>query len=353
MLRRRLPIFGSYMSKTKYTTLEGNSTTSVVAPATTPQVTLDKVNTRADCRTPAQFWHSQGVEGREMPRSKREKVARYYSKVISGTLSALDDGRQAQDSEDKPGKLPSRTYIEWILSALGFDVQDWTRMGDGELVRLNTCHLRQTDDAGHSAALRRFVRQRERLNEWQGEAGNPILIEHRVFYDRDEQRNYSEYRVPFAELLRDIIADAPVGTRDYHLKQKIKKHVRIYLERFGGTAKPIHEPRHPSPMSDAHRSASLALKAFEGEARKSGSTSAANLMRASFQAAFGDQFGQIFGPIFGGDNSQATQEDNNVLLCDKCGTPVSGQNRSNQSTCGEKESDQNFDAEDGHRRVRI
>src|SRR5262249_37609850 len=161
---------------------------------------------------------------------KREKVARYYSTCISGALSAFDDGRPGSDSEEKPARLPSRTYIEFILAALGFDVQDWTRMGDDEIVKLNTCHVRLTDDAGHARAPDRFKKQRERLNDWQNEAGNPILIEHRVVYDKDAERNYSEYRIPFGELLRDIIADAPVGTNHAHLKPVIKRHVRAYLQ---------------------------------------------------------------------------------------------------------------------------
>ena len=286
-----------------------------------------------------------------MPQAKRERVVRYYSKVLSAVLSALDDGRQAQDDEAKPARLPSRSYLEFVLAALGFDAQDWTRMGDDEIVRLNTCHVRLIDDAGHNHALSRFQKQRERLNEWQGEAGNPILIEHRVFYDRDEQRNYSEYRVPLGELLRDVIADAPVGTNQAHLRPVIKRHVRTYLLRFDGTAKPVHKSRHPSPMSDANRSATLALKAFEGEARKSGATSAVNLMRASFRATFGDQFGEIFGQTFGGDNPLSSQEFSSDSVCDKCQQPIRQQPPINPTTCAENESAENFDEKDGRERV--
>src|SRR5262245_58931629 len=88
-------------------------------------------------RPPKGFWRKYGepATGRKMPRSKREKVVRYYSHVLSAVLSALDDGRQAQDDEDKPAKLPSRSYIEFVLAALGFEVSDWARMGDDEIVR--------------------------------------------------------------------------------------------------------------------------------------------------------------------------------------------------------------------------
>jgi len=289
-----------------------------------------------------QFWQSQGTDGREMPRTKREKVARYYSKVVSMALSALDDGRQAQDNEDNPAKIPSRSYIEFILSALGFEASDWTRMGDDEIVRLNTCHLRLTDDAGHSRALGRFQRQRQRLNEWQGEAGNPLLIEHQAFYDRDEQKNYSEYRVPLGELLRDIIADAPVGTNDYHLKQRVKRHVRAYLERFGGTAKPVHKTRHPSALSDAHRGASLTKKAFDCEARKSGKTSAINLLRSSLKAQLGDDFAEIFRPTSGDDNYQEAQGDESNFGDDICRHCGARKPRVNATTYAQKESDENF-----------
>jgi hypothetical protein len=293
---------------------------------------------------PRDFWRAQDQSGeREMPRQKREKVVRYYSKVLSGVLSALDDGRQTQDSEEKPAKLPSRTYVEWILVALGFDAQDWVRIGDDEIVRLNACQIRQTDEAGHQSALNRFKKQRQRTNEWQGEAGNPILVEHRVIYDHEEKRNYSEYRVPLGELLQSIIADAPVGTSDYHLKQKLKKHVREYLLRFDGTAKPVHKVRHPSPVSDAHRSATLARKAFDLEASRGGRDAAISLLQSSLRAELGSDFEEIFRPTFYFDNYQESQEDSANLsgdICHLCGArkPVI-----NPTTCVEKESDQNFD----------
>jgi hypothetical protein len=253
----------------------------------------------------------------------------------------MDDGRQARDDEERPAKLPSRTYVEFILASLGFEAQDWTRMGDNEVVRFNTCAVRLTDEAVQAASLRRFIRQRERLNEWQSEAGNPILVEHRVIYDQDAQRNYSEYRVPLGELLRDIIADAPIGTRDHHLKQKIKRHVRSYLQRFEGTAKPVRRDRHPSPISDAHRGTTLIRKALENETRKSGPGSAANLICSAFRAEFGDQFQEIFGPTLQSDNYQQPQGDRSVWRCDKCGTAYPGLNLSSRGTYGKNESDQN------------
>ena len=280
---------------------------------------------------------------REMPRSKREKVVRYYSHVLSAVLSALDDGRQAQDSEEKPAKLPSRSYIEFVIAALGFDVSDWTRMGDDEIVRFNTCHIRLTDDAGHNRALERFKKQRERMNEWQGEAGNPILIEHRVFYDQEERRNYSEYRVPLAELLRDIIADAPVGTNHAHLKPVIKRHVRAYLQRFDGAAKPVKKTRHPSPTSDAHRSATLARKALDSEMRKSGRASAINLLASSLKDQLGDDFDEIFWQTRKSANYQQSQEDGDISVCDKCHQPIRCQPAVDSTTSEKNESAENSD----------
>jgi hypothetical protein len=307
--------------------------------------TPNSQQTHKQSRPIRDFWRSQGdtTMGREMPRTKREKVVRYYSHVLSGVLSAVDDGRLVRDDEDKPAKLPSRTYIEFVLVALGYDVPDWTRMGDDEIVRLNTCHVRLTDDAGHNRALTRFQKQRERMNEWQGEPGNPILIEHRVFYDQDERRNYSEYKVPLAELLRDILADAPVGTNHAHLKPVIKRHVRAYLRRFDGEAKPVKKTRHPSPLSDAHRSATLAKKALDSEARKSGKTSAINLLATSLKAQLGDDFEEIFWQTQKSANSQESQEDGANSVCDKCQQPIRRQQPINPTTCGKKESAENSD----------
>jgi hypothetical protein len=297
-------------------------------------------------KSTSQFWAAQSSGEREMPLKKREKVVHYYSYVLSGVLSAVDDGRQAQDSEEKPAKLPSRSYIEFILAALGFDAQDWTRMGDDELVRFNTCHVRLADDAGHNRALNRFLNQRKRMNEWQGEPGNPILIEHRVIYDQEAKRNYSEYRVPLGELLRDIIADAPVGTNHAHLKPVIKRHVRAYLERFDGAAKPVRKTRHPSPISDAHRSATLARKALDNEILKSGKASALNLLRSSFRAEFGADFDEIFRQTPDGGNSQQSQADTSNWAHDICHVCGALKPRIEPITCEKNESAENSEPEE-------
>ncbi len=231
---------------------------------------------------------------REMPRAKRERVQRYYSRVITLALSALDDGSQSPP--------PSRDFIELLLSALGYEVVEWTRCTDESASEFAACAVRLNKEMTKNRFLANHRKQRERLMAWQGKAGNPILVEHRHFFElaedsepgRPKGKHYSEYKLPFGELIRDIIEDCPIGTRDEQLKKAVKRHAAAYLQRFGGTSKHDKKKRQHSPESNAARAATVAFDAFIREIQKSGEVSAANLIRAAFEAKFGDFYNGVF-----------------------------------------------------------
>src|SRR5262249_22072159 len=111
----------------------------------------------------------------DLRRSRREDVHRHYSRVISLALSALDDGSQSPP--------PSREFIEWILSALGFRAETWTRLTDEELVDFVGCAGRLNEEVTRGRILEKIRKQRHRLMEWQEKDGNPILIDHRTVFE--------------------------------------------------------------------------------------------------------------------------------------------------------------------------
>lgn len=232
----------------------------------------------------------------DFSRAKRERVWRYYSKVISLTLSALDDG--------PPSRIPSREYIEFLLSAIGFDnTEEWIRFHDEELIKANITALRVQDDAAFDRGLERIRQARNRLNEWQAIAGNPLIIEHRVVYEKDAQHSHSEYRLPIAGLLREIIQACPIGTHHKTLKVTINRCAAEYLNRFHGSAKTTKRKKEHSPESDANRAATFALAAFEKESQRHGLVDATALVYTKFKERLGANFTKIFG---------------NLTFCAKC-----------------------------------
>src|SRR5262249_54457046 len=245
-------------------------------------------------RQRAEFWRTARPKGdpaeREMPRAKRERVHRYYSHVISLALSALDDG-----SKSPP---PSRELIEWLLDALGYHVTEWTRLTDEELANLMSCPSRLKDEITYDRVLSRIRKQRERLLAWQDKPGNPILINHRHFFEHaadsepgnPKGKHYSEYKLPFGELVAEIVAECPVGTRNDRLKRVIKRQVDDY----GGTQKREKGKREHSPESDLNRAAAIAKKAFDRKEKRSGRQSAINAFRAAFEREFGEFLQEVF-----------------------------------------------------------
>jgi hypothetical protein len=229
-------------------------------------------------------------------------------------LSALEDESQSQP--------PCREYIEALLSALGYDaIEDWTRLTDEELVSFITCPVRLNDQITHDRALSRIRKARQRLKNWQGKEGNPILIEHRNFFEHaadskpgnPKGKHYSEYKLPFGELIRDVIEKCPIGTRDDRLKKAVKGHVIEYLKRFDGESRRDKKKRQHSPESDLKRVNSVALAAIRREESRVGHQSTINLLRSSFSPELVEYLREAF---FDNPNQ------NNDLIENPCETNV-------------------------------
>lgn len=224
------------------------------------------------------------------PAAAREFSHRHYSRVISLALSALDDGSQSPP--------PSREFIEWLLSKLGYHCETWTRLTDEELVDFIGCDGRLNEEITRGRILEKIRKQRGRLLKWQEKPDNPIIIDHRVIFEHAEDsepgrpkgKSYSEYQTPFGELVAEIVEDAPAGTRDDKLKRIVKLHVAEYLKRFSGTTKRNKKKRQHSPESDLKRAATVARKAFEREEKKAGRPSAINAFSGAFTPVFSGVF---------------------------------------------------------------
>lgn len=221
--------------------------------------------------------------------TRREHVHRHYSRVISLALSALDDGSQSP--------TPSRDLIEWLISALGFHCEEWTRLTDEELVDFASCAGRLSDDVTRNRIIERIRKARQRFLKWQEKEENPILIDYRTVFEHAEDsepgrpkgKTYSEYQLPFGELVADIIEEAPAGTRNDRLKTVVRRHTRAYLQRFSGAARLDKKKREHSPESDLKRAATVAKKAVDREEKKSGQRSAI----AEFCSVFNREFAGI------------------------------------------------------------
>jgi hypothetical protein len=222
----------------------------------------------------------------DLRQTRREHVHRHYSRAISMAHSALDDGSKSPQ--------PSRDLTEWLLSKLGFHCKEWTQLTDEELASFICAPARLSDEITHDRTLKRIRKARERLLKWQAKAGNPILIEYELRFvhaedsepGRPKGKHYPWYRLPFGELIAEIIEEAPVGTRADRLKRIVKRHVDNYLARFGGAYKRDKKKKEHSPESDLKRSATIAKKAVERAEKKSGQQSAVSEFVSVFSREF-------------------------------------------------------------------
>lgn len=253
------------------------------------------------------------------PTGKRERVHRYYSRVLSMCLSALYDGQ--------PKNFPGRDYIEYVISAIGYDQADeWAYITDEDLIKTNIVGLRIRDDVAIARETERIQKQRARLNEWQAKAGNPIIIEFECEYDKDEKKNRAKYKRPICELIREIVADCPVGTPDKRLRVTVAIRANEYLKRFDGTAKTVKGKREHSADSDANRAATFALEAYRKQENKSGQADAVVLIRNAFRAKFGDLYTQVFATYVENAENEKSDVANKGVNPESCSKPVGGVN---------------------------
>lgn len=202
-------------------------------------------------------------------RKKQERTFRYYLKVLHKVMTAL--------------AMPAgiRFYVETILINLGFDGDplQWMRLEDREAVETVTTAFRTGNEGEIKAQMAKLRKQRERHGNWGEEDGNPSrTIEHRLTFEPDPQpegsdkvtgKTYSEYRVPLAKLIREIIELAPVSTSDEWLDSTIRTCVGEFIDDQKAFRRKPRKRRKRSDDANISQGLTLILKGLTGlEARE-------------------------------------------------------------------------------------
>lgn len=106
-------------------------------------------------------------------------------------------------------------------------------------------------------------KQREQIIRWQELDVNPLLFEYDSEFNKTTKKRNSKYIWYFAELVRDIAADAPLGSAMSTLNEAVAYHCSAYLQRFTGTAKKIRKGQTQTPESKFHRAATTTKNAID------------------------------------------------------------------------------------------
>lgn len=196
---------------------------------------------------------SEDPDLRTMPRQKRQRVFSYYLRVLHKTMTALD--------------LPDavRFYIETVLINLGFDraPDQWSQLEDEKAVKTVTTSYRAADGRDLARQKAKLRKQRERMNDYQEEDGNPSIIRHRLNTETTEggeTRSHSQYQLPIVGLLRRIFDAAPVGSSDRRLDQAIKQCVGEFLHEQAALRKRPRKRRERSAEANINQGITLILK---------------------------------------------------------------------------------------------
>jgi hypothetical protein len=167
---------------------------------------------------------------------------------------------------------PSSDFIEKAVAWLGWDSDPWTECHDEWMARTFTCPYEESDEAARNREIARMRKQRERLDDWQGLEGNPILIEMiRRKVETAEHPVYF-YRSLIGDLLNDVVRDCPFlqdcpqgslsRDEEAQLNKSVKRRVAEFKARFEGTARRDRNRRRNSPESNVARAATLRRDAY-------------------------------------------------------------------------------------------
>jgi hypothetical protein len=121
--------------------------------------------------------------------------------------------------------------------------------------------------------------------------------------------------LPIAGVVRDIIAEAPVGAGEKRIREAVRKHAGAYIELFEGTAKKLRPKKAHSPESDLARAATVAREAFDkiaADEKKGGYAAAIAAFEKVFDAKLGDVIREAFGGGEKSDSNQKTTPNPNV-----------------------------------------
>jgi DNA primase len=204
-------------------------------------------------------------ETRPTPRGKRERIYKHYSYTLTLIL------------EELAAPEGVREFVEAIIAKIGFDATDWTRCCNETLARF----VAASDAEGRiKAAYHRMKRQRLALIEFQDKYENPTLIQCRLEFDQEAKRQYPEYKLPLAQLLRDVVEACPVGTRDRILKDNVRRLVQRFLRDNEKIRQRPKKKKRQTPESKLNAALTLARQGYAEERQQYGETSARNALGA-------------------------------------------------------------------------
>ncbi len=198
---------------------------------------------------------------REMPRGKRERVYKHYSYTLTLILDELGAPEGC------------REFVEALIVKIGFDETEWVRCCDETLARFVACAPGRVE-----AAKQRMYRQRRDVIAWQENSENPTFIQHRLVFEQEVTRQYSEYKLPVAGLLRDVIAACPVGTRERALKEAVRRIVLQFIRDNAALRQKPRNKKHKPPESKFKMALTLAAQGYAEEKQAHGDFSAQNVM---------------------------------------------------------------------------
>lgn len=189
------------------------------------------------------------------PRTKRERIAKYYSQALHGLVNYLG---------------APESVIEFIEAAIihhGYGLDEWTATG-AELARA----IAPASTTDQRQRIRdRLAKQRQRLAKWQGSKDSnllsrPVIVAIRpVLEQHGETKRWQYwYSLPIAKLVQQVIEQAPVGSPQRRMEAAIATVAKDYLETTGLRPPSKVATRRHTPESQIKRGLAYLLHGISG-----------------------------------------------------------------------------------------
>jgi hypothetical protein len=193
-------------------------------------------------------------------RNYHERTQRHYNLIIGKAMTALQTPDCAQD------------FITGLFTVLGYEVSPnaevapGVELSDKEFAAKTVGKTHRLPDDQYKKLVEREAerrrKQRRAIREWQDKPNNPILFDYNGEFNKKTGKNNSIYTLPVAELIRDIIADAPVGSNDARINKAVSIRCSQYLQRFtGANHRPVITREH-SASSEMSRGLTLVKNGY-------------------------------------------------------------------------------------------
>lgn len=212
---------------------------------------------RSDYRAPIPPERLALLHRRKSKRRTRqeEAVAQYYVRVLNKVLSAFDAPDCAFD------------FLAALLALTGFNVDRFEEIEVFDLA-LAAHHQgfthkvsKATKAERNETRANRYRKQRRRIKDWQAIKDNPLFFEHDGSFNKETRKRNSLYKIHIAELIRAIVAAAPVGSADALLDAMVAQHCGEYLACYTGTDKTDYDRLERKPESNTHQAATALNRA--------------------------------------------------------------------------------------------